>query len=113
MIIRVFSHKDCMAINTDKINAISVDYALDKETKFISGVAVEFDIANDECNNVIFSVDISPEDFKINAKHEIQNLKKCVIAYIVTRICKSCDDIDIDHAVIQALHRILQNREEE
>lgn len=36
MIIRVYSHKDCVAINTDRIDFISVDYTLDlKIRKFL------------------------------------------------------------------------------
>ena len=106
MIISVYSHKDCIAINTDWINSIVVRYAIDKETKFIRGVEVEFYITSDDENSALFSIDISSKDFKIHTTEEIRDLKKCIIDYITTRIRKSCNDIDIDHAVAQALHRI-------
>lgn len=112
MIIRVYSHKDCMAINTDRINTISVDWALDQKTKFVGGVAVEFGISRHEENNIMFSIDINSEDFKIHTTDEILNLKKYVIDYIVTRIRKSCNDIDIVKAVTHALNQTLTNREE-
>lgn len=111
MITRVYSHKGCVAINTDKINAIFVSHILDQKTRFVGGVEVEFSITSHEENSIMFSLDINSEDFKINAIDEILNLQKCVIDYIATRIRKSCNDIDIVKAVTHALDQILINRE--
>lgn len=111
MIIRVFSHKDCIAINTDCINSIVVRYVKNNETKFVCGVEVEFYITDNDENSAMFSVDINDEDFKIHTTDEILNLKKCVIDYITTRIRKSCNDIDIVKAVTYGLDQTLINRE--
>ena len=115
MIISIFSHKDCMATNTDRINIISVRHAIDTKTNFVRGVAVEFYIADYisdyKENSVMFSIDINSEDFKIHTTDEILNLKKYIIDYITTRIHKSCNDIDIVKAVTHALNQTLINRE--
>lgn len=110
MIIRIFSHKDCMAINTDIINTISVDCVLDQKTKFLGGVVVEFSLTSYEENNAMFSIDINSEDFKIHTTDEILYLKKCVIDYITTRIRKSCNDINIVKAVTYGLDQTLISR---
>lgn len=115
MIISVYSHKDCMAINTDRINTILVRYSLDSKTKFVRGVAVDFYIADYisdyKENSVMFSIDITADDFKIHTTDEILNLKKHIIDYITTRIRKSCNDIDIVKALTYALDQVLINRE--
>ena len=117
MIISVYSHKDCMAINTDKINTILIRHAIDTKTKFVRGVAVDFYIADYvtdyKDNSVMFSIDITADDFKIHTTDEILDLKKHIIDYITTRIRKSCNDIDIVKAVTHALNQTLLNREED
>lgn len=112
MITRVYSHKGCAAINTDRINAIFVNHILDQKTKFVGGVEIEFSITSHEENNIVFSIDINSEDFKIHTTDEILNLQKCAIDHIATRIRKSCNDIDIVKAVTYALDQTLQNRGE-
>ena len=113
MIISIFSHKDCIAINTDWINSIVVRYVKNNETKFVCGVEVEFYITSNDENSAMFSIDINDGDFKIQETDEILNLKKHIIDYIVTRIRKSCNDIDIVKAVTHALNQVLINREED
>lgn len=111
MIIRVYSHKDCVAINTDRINSILVDYGYDKQKKFVGGVSVEFSLTSHEENNVIFSIDINTDDFKIHTTDEILNLKKCVIDYITNSIYMGAKSIDIVKTVKHALNETLLNME--
>lgn len=112
MIIRVYSHKDCVAINTDRIDSISVDYTLDLKTRrFARNVAVIFNMSNSENSEVIFAIDIDSESYKIYTTDEILNLKKCVIDYITNSIYMGAKSIDIIKIVEHALNETLLNME--
>ena len=114
MIIRVYSYKDCVAINTDRIDSISVDYTLDLKTRtFIYNVAVIFNMSNSENSEVIFAIDIDSESYKIHTTDEILNLKKCVIDYITNSIYMGAKSIDIVKTVEHALNETPLNMEKD
>lgn len=111
MITKVYSDKNYMAINTDRLNSISVDYAIYPTTKFVRGVAVIFDISDSENSDAVFTIDIDAESYKIHKTDEIWYLKKYVITYITDCLYKNYTIISIDSAVLYALGQILTDRE--